>query len=125
MDKVPQPKTNGPILPEFQTLRNVISSAAEVEVGMVHMNGEVTIPIRIVLDKMGHPQGPTPIKTDNNTAEGFLNGTMRKKTSKGLDMKFHWMIDRIQQKKCWVYWERGIYNLVDYFTKHRPATIKS
>ena len=47
---------------------------------------------------MGHPQGPTPIKIDNNMAEGLFNGTMHKKVSKGFDMKFHWMIDRIQQK---------------------------
>ena len=64
-----------------------MSSAAEVEVGMVHMNGKTAIPRRIELDKMGHPQGPTSIKNDNNTAEGFVNGTIRKKAQKGFDMK--------------------------------------
>ena len=47
---------------------------------------------------MGHHQGHTPIKTDNDTAELFINGTMQKKRSKGFDIKFYWMIDRIQQK---------------------------
>ena len=64
---------------------------------------------------MGHHQRPTFIKTDKNTAEGFLNSTTRKKASKGFDVKFHWMIDRIQHTQFGVYWEKGICNLVDYF----------
>ena len=66
-----------------------MSSVAEAEVGIVPMNSNAEIPIRIVLDEMCHPQGLTPTKTDNNTEEGFLNGTMRKKRLKEFDMKFH------------------------------------
>ena len=82
MDKVSQPQKNVPTLTECHTLRNVVSSVVEVEVGMVHINGKASIPIQIMLDEMGHPQGPISIKTDKNTAEGLLNGTMRKKVSK-------------------------------------------
>ena len=64
-------------------------SAAGAVVGMVHMNRKLVIPIQDEKDEIYHLQGPTPIKTDNNTAEGFLNGTMRKKRSKGFDIKFH------------------------------------
>ena len=64
-----------------------MSLVIEVEVGIVHMNEKVAILIWIALDEMGHPQGPTPIRVDNNTSEEFLNGTMRKKASKGFDMK--------------------------------------
>ena len=55
MEKLPQPKINGQILTEYQTLRNVISSAVVAEAGMVHMNGKDVIPIQISLDKMRHP----------------------------------------------------------------------
>ena len=73
---------NGPILTECQTLKYAISSAAKAEVGTVHNNCKVTIPIRVTSDEMGHSQGPTPLKTDNNAAEGFFNNTSRKKRSK-------------------------------------------
>ena len=78
----PLPKMNGPILTELQTLKYVMSSATEEEVGNVQNNGKAAIPIRVTLDEMGHSQGPTPLKTDNNTAEGFFNNTVRKKDQK-------------------------------------------
>ena len=94
----PLPKTNDPILTEYQTLKYVMSPAAEAEVGNVHNNGKAVISIRVALDEMGHLQGPTPLKKDNNTAEDFVNNTIHKKRSKAFDMRFHWMIDCIKQK---------------------------
>ena len=69
---------------------------------------------------MGHAQEPTSIKTDNSTAEGFFNKTIKPKRSKAFDMKFHWMKDRIQQNQFHLYWEKGSNNWADYFTKHHP-----
>ena len=99
-----------------------MSSAAEAEVGTVHHNGKVAVPIITALNEMGHLQGPIPLKTDNLTAEGFLNKKIRQKRSKSFDMRFHWMIDRIQQGQFWVYWDKGINNWADYFTKHHPPS---
>ena len=45
MQTIPTPASNGPILTECQTLKNVMSSAAEAEVGTVFLNGKATIPI--------------------------------------------------------------------------------
>ena len=73
MTSISHPKPNGPFLTECTTLRNIISSVAETEVVKVHHNGKAAIPVRTALDKMGHLQGPTPVKTDNNTANGSLN----------------------------------------------------
>ena len=73
-----------------------MSSTAEVEVGTFHNNGKTATPIRVALDEMEHKQGPTPLKIDNNTTEGFVNNTIRNKISKSFDMKFHWMIGRIK-----------------------------
>ena len=73
---IPTPKPNGPILTECQTLRNFMSSTAKVEVNPVHHDGKELIPIRTALEEMRYLQGPTPIKTENNTAGGFLNRTI-------------------------------------------------
>jgi hypothetical protein len=56
--------------------------------------------------KLGHPQPPTPIKTDNTTAHGILTKSLRPKLSKAFEMRFHWMKDRIQQKQFHLYWEK-------------------
>ena len=93
----PLSKINDPILTECQTLKYVMSSAAEAEVGTTHTNGKAAIPIRVALDEMDHPRSPTPLNTDNNTAEGFINNTICKKRSKAFDMHFHYTIDRIKK----------------------------
>ena len=49
------PKPNGPILIEWQTLRNVMLSLVEVEVGIVHHNGKTWTHIRKSLKEMKHP----------------------------------------------------------------------
>ena len=97
-----------------------MSSVAEAEVGTVHHNGKIAIPVRTAVIEMGHPQGLTPLKTDNSTADDFFNKTIKPKRSKAFDMKFHWMKDRIEQQQFWVYWDKGINNWADYFTKHHP-----
>ena len=74
-----------------------MSSAVEAEIGTVHKHGKASIPIRVASDEMGHKQGSTPLKTDNNIADGFVNNTIRKKRSKAFEMKIHSMIDRIKQ----------------------------
>eukprot|EP00804_Cyclotella_cryptica_P018678 CCRYP_007188-RD/>CCRYP_007188-RD protein AED:0.48 eAED:0.48 QI:0/-1/0/1/-1/0/1/0/59 len=47
---------------------------------------------------MGHPQPPTPIQTDNSTALGVVNNTIQPKHTKAMDMRFHWLHCRINQK---------------------------
>ena len=98
MISTPHPKPKGPILIECTTLRNVMSSAAEAEVGIVHHNGKAAIPVGTALNEMRYPQGPTPIKTYNNTTDRFFNNKIKQKRSKCFDMKFHCMIDRIGQE---------------------------
>jgi hypothetical protein len=74
-----------------------------------------------------HPAGTSPqatsnpLRTDNSTAYGILNETIKQKQSKSMDMKYYWVQDRVRQKKIDVYWRPGIDNLGDYHTKHHPA----
>jgi hypothetical protein len=118
----PTPTPNGPPIHTFlcKTIKNVMSSAAESETGGVYLNGKETIPICTTASELGHPQPPTPIKTDNTTAHGIVTKTLRPKLSKAFDMRFHWMKDRIKQKQFHLYWEKGALNMADYFTKHHP-----
>ena len=69
-----------------KAIKNVMSSAAEAEVGALFINAQEAIPFRKCLDDLGHPQMATPINTDNATAQGIVNDTMKQKRSKAMDM---------------------------------------
>ena len=77
------PQLNSLIHIECKFLRHVVTSAAEVEVGGIFHNCQTLLPIRHCLQLIGHPQPPTPVKTDNTTAKGFTsnNITIRKAKS--------------------------------------------
>eukprot|EP00536_Pseudo-nitzschia_multiseries_P000416 jgi/Psemu1/915/gm1.915_g len=97
---------NGPILMLAKIINNVMAPAAEAE----------------CLIELGHPQPATPMKTDNNTAEGILNGTIKQKRSKAIDMRFYWLKDRAEQGQFNIFWEPGKHNLADYPTKRHPGS---
>ena len=105
---------------ECVTLRNIMLSAAEAEVGTIYHNGKVAIPVRTAIIEMVHPQGPTPLKTNNKIADGFFNKKIKLKRSKCFKMKFHWMKNGIIQGTYYVYWDKGINNWADHFTEHQP-----
>ena len=115
-----QLQSNGPILTERTTLKRVMPSVAKSETGAIHHNRTYTVPIRIILNELSHPQGSTPLKTDNNISAGFLKYTIRQKHSKPWYMNLHWMKDRILQKEFWVYWDKGYNSRGYYFTKYHP-----
>ena len=76
-----------------------MTSAADADVGTINHNEKVAIPLRTVGIEMGHPQGPIPAKTDNNTADGFFKKNIKPKRSKYFGMKFHWMKYCITQEQ--------------------------
>ncbi len=120
--QIPIKQPNAPILVECKTLRNVVASAAEAETGGLFHNAQNIMHIRHLLHSIGHPQPPTPLKTDNNTASAFVNKTLRQRKSKSWDMRYHWLRDRELQRLLRVFWDRGIHNDADYFTKHHPPS---
>ena len=119
-NRVPHPTINGAILVECKTLKHVVSSAAEAETAGVFYNAQKAIPIRYILEQLGHQQPPTPLKTDNSTALGFVRNNIHQKRSKSWDMRYHWLRDRMTRNQFNVYWEKGTNNNADYFTKHHP-----
>jgi len=113
---------NGPVHTVSNIMRNVMASAAEAEIGAVFTNAQTALPIRQALQDLGHKQPPTPVRTDNSTAFGFLNETIKAKRTKAIDMRFYWTIDRIKQGHFYVYWRPGSENLGDYHSKHHPPS---
>ena len=116
----PSPARNGPILIICKTIRHVVASAAEAETAGLFYNARESIPIRQTLIAMGHPQPPTPIKTDNSTALSFVHANMKQKKSKSWDMRLNWLRDRKEQSQFHYYWDKGSNNDADYHTKHHP-----
>ena len=78
--------------------------------------------MRTLILKLGHPQPATPIQVDNSTTDGFANNTIKKKRSTTIDMRFYWIHDRTSQGQFLIYWQPGITNLGDYYTKHHSPT---
>eukprot|EP00804_Cyclotella_cryptica_P002793 CCRYP_009348-RA/>CCRYP_009348-RA protein AED:0.05 eAED:0.04 QI:0/0/0/1/1/1/3/0/1214 len=117
----PSPRNNGAILTLAQIIKPVMSSAAEAELGALYINARETIPQRHLLNELGHPQPPTPIQIDNSTALGVVTNIIQPKRTKAMDMRFHWLRCRENQKQFRTYWLAGTTNLADYVTKHHPA----
>eukprot|EP00957_Ditylum_brightwellii_P172580 13138053-Ditylum_brightwellii.AAC.1 len=111
---------NGPILVLLQTLRNVMVSAAEVELGALFENAKEVVSLHTTLNELGHQQAATPIQVDNSTAHRILDSNIHQRKSKAVDMHFYWIKDKVKQERFKIYWGLGRNNRVDYFTKHHP-----
>jgi len=117
----PFPQNNGAILTLAQIIKPVMSSAAEAELAALYINAREVVPQRHLLNELGHPQPPTPIQIDNSTALGVVTNIIQPKRTKAMDMRFHWLRCRENQKQFRTYWRAGATNLADYVTKHHPA----
>ena len=109
---------NGAVHIESKTLRHVVASSAEAEVAGIFHNAQTALSIRTILNALGHPQPPTPIKTDNSTAHGFVHDNINQKRSKSWDMRYYWLRDKIAQALFDIYWRKGSDNHGDYWTKN-------
>ena len=95
---------NGAILIECKTLRHVVASSAEAETARIFHNAQVAIPIRYMLNQLGHQQSPTPLQTDNETSLNFIKNNIRQKRSKSWDMKYYWLRDKKNEEQFDYYW---------------------
>jgi hypothetical protein len=60
---------------------------------------------------LGHNQPkPTPVTTDNITAQGLTMGTMTNKALKSMDQQFHWLKCCDAQHQFKYLWHKGILN---------------
>jgi hypothetical protein len=82
-NKSPEQDTlNGSILNVASAIKNMVASAAESEVGACFHNAQSGAPLRVTLTELGHTHPPTALGTDNATAFGILNETIKQKTQK-------------------------------------------
>ena len=114
---------NGPIYVVAKVIKAVMASASEAECGALFINAQDAAPFITTLEELGHKQKPVPIKTDNSTAMGIMNQSIKRKRSKSYDMRFWWVVDRCKQGQYRVYWAPGkTTTLADYFTKKHPPS---
>ena len=112
---------NGAIHAVSSIIPSVVASAAEAEYAalfLLALDGEY---LRQVLASMGYKQLPTLILCDNQCAVGMASNSVKAKRTKSLDMRYHWIRDRVQQGHFHVQWRKGEHNLADFFTKPLPA----
>ena len=115
------PENNGAAHTVAQFIKTVASSAAEAELGALYIKCCKAIPARHLLEAMGHRQAPTPMQTDNSTALGVVTNKIQLKRTKAMDMRFHWLHCRANQRQFRTYRRAGPTNKGDYVTKHHAA----
>ena len=94
------PPNNGAILNVAETIKVVLSSMVEAKLGGLFINAKEEVYIQNILTKMGS-QPPTPLQTNNSTAEGVINNTVQPKRTKSMDIRLR---DRaVNQKQIQIY----------------------
>ena len=88
------PPNNGAILNIAKIIKAIMSSAAEAELRGLFRNAKEAVHLRNILTEMGHLQPPTPMQTDNSTANGVINNKIQPKQTMAMDMRFHWLRER-------------------------------
>jgi hypothetical protein len=111
------PPTNGCINVMCCRSDVVTASACEAEWASIFKACREAIETRQIAEDLGHPQGPTLVTSDNKCAVGLSNDTVKPKRSKAMDMRFHWVKDRVKQGQFIIRWAPGDVNYADFFTK--------
>jgi hypothetical protein len=103
-----------------------MSSAAEAEIGAVFISAKVGAVLRTTFEQLGHKHPPTPMETDNTTATGYSNGTLKQKRTKAMDMHFYWIKDRVNKANLKSTWARDfkIWRIISQNTIRRQITNK-
>ena len=61
------------------------------------------------------------MQEDKTTAVSFINGTLKEKRTKSIDMNCHWLKNRQEQKEFQFHWKPGKHNISDAFSKHQAG----
>ncbi len=82
-----------------------MSSASEAELTALYYGCKQVAPIHITLAEMGHPQpDPTPVTTNNITAQGLTMCTMTPKAFKSNAQRFNWLKCHDAQRQIKYLW---------------------
>jgi hypothetical protein len=80
---------NGSILNMASVIKKLVASTPESELGACFQNAQSGVPFKITIIERGHKQPATSLRTDNSTAFGILDETIKKKGQK------KWTLDTI------------------------------
>ena len=116
-----QYEINAPIHALCSSIPTVCAAASETEYASLFLNAQQAYFERTCLAALGYHQPPTHLYADNSAAVGIANYTVKLKRSKAIDMRYHWIRDRVRQGVFDVSWSAGPDNIADYFTKLQPA----
>jgi hypothetical protein len=111
-----------PIHALCSSIPTVCGAASETEYASLYLNAQQAYFERTILSALGYPQPPNHLYADNSAAVGIANDTVKLKRSKAIDMRYHWLRDRVRQGIFKVFWDAGHNNIADYFTKLQPAS---
>ena len=112
---------NAPVHVECKIMKNALALATEAEIGALFLNCQQSEILRTTLTELGHPQPITNIITDNKAANNIINGDVKQRRTKAIDMRYNWVLDRQTRQHFLISWRPGKENLVDYFTKHHST----
>ena len=96
--------TNGAIHAVGAIIPSVVASAAEAEDAVLFLLAQDGEYLRQVLANMGYKQAPTLILCPNQCAVGMASNSVKAKRTKSIDMRCHWIRDRVQQGNFHVQW---------------------
>jgi hypothetical protein len=114
-------KINGVFDISANTLRFVVASAAEAELGALYHNSQTGIVFCQMLEAMGHKQHKTPVHCNNATAVSIANNTVKGQRLRSMEMRFFWISDKVAQDMYALSWHPGQENLADYQSKHHTG----
>jgi hypothetical protein len=113
---------NAPVLVISSIIPAVVASAMEAEYATAFMNGQAAVSLRNTCADLGYPQKETPIIIDNSAASSIANRTAKQRKSRCIQMRYHWIRDRVDNGEFKVIWAPGAHNKADFFSKTLPAT---
>jgi hypothetical protein len=96
-NKIDPTRINGSIHVFSTIIPCVVASAGEAKYAVLFATEQHAASLRTTLADMGYPQEPTIIMCDNTSAIGITTDSIKQKRSKAVDMRFHWIRDRVSQ----------------------------
>jgi hypothetical protein len=115
-------RLNGMCYAKSSILDVILASAAECEYGSLFVCARDIVWLRQIAKALGYPQNATQVWCDNSCAVNLANDTAKLSKSKAMDMRFHWLRDRVKQGHFVISWVKGEQNIADFFTKSLPAS---
>ena len=87
----PVPKWNVPVLTIAQTIKFVMASASEAELGAMFITEQAMVSKCNTLEEIGWKQPSSPIQTDNLAAAGVANNTIVSRKLKAMGRRMYWL----------------------------------